>query len=81
MLPILLLIYLTPLQIELRLMKYFVKSMDRTGKGFFYLKGKFPRVNDIKIKEGILLELIRELINEQNFDKELNKIEKSAKNF
>ena len=60
-------------------MKNFVKGMDRTGKGFTYLKTKFPRVSDAKIKEGIFVgPQIRELMRDQNFDKELTDDENSA---
>ena len=39
--------------------------MDRTGEGFAYLKNKFPRVSDAKIKEGIFVgPQIRELMRE-----------------
>ena len=72
-------IYLPPLHIKLGLMKNFVKGMDRTGKGFTYLKTKFPRVSDAKIKEGIFVgPQIRELMRDQNFDKELTDDENSA---
>ena len=45
-------IFLPPLHIKLGLMKNFVKGMDKTGRGFEYLRNKFPDVNDAKIKEG-----------------------------
>jgi hypothetical protein len=32
-------------------MKNFVKAMDKNGAGFMYLKHKFPRLSDDKIKE------------------------------
>lgn len=52
--------------------------MDRTGKGFTYLKNKFPAVSDAKIKEGIFVGLqTRELVRDQNFDEELNDTEKA----
>jgi len=34
-------------------MKYFVKDMDKTGRGFEYLRNKFPNVGEVKIKESI----------------------------
>jgi len=47
--------YLSSLHIKLGLMKKFVKGMDKTGRGFQYVKNKFPKVNDAKIKEGIFI--------------------------
>jgi len=46
-------IYLPLLHIKLGLMKNFVKGRDKTGRGFEYLRNKFPNVSDAKIKEGI----------------------------
>ena len=31
-------------------MKNFVKDMDKTGRGFEYLRNKFPNVGEAKIK-------------------------------
>ena len=47
-------IFLPPLHIKLDLMKSFVKVMDKTGRGFEYLRNKSPNVGDAKIKEGII---------------------------
>lgn len=33
--------------------------MDIIGKGFTYLKNKFPRVSDAKIKKGIFVGLLQ----------------------
>ena len=41
------------LHIKLGLFKNF-KALDKNGAGFHYLKEKFPRVSDSKIKEEIL---------------------------
>jgi hypothetical protein len=52
-----------PLHIKLGLMKNFVISIDKTGRGFEYVRNKFPNVSDAKIKEGIFIgPQIRELI-------------------
>ena len=48
-------IYLPPLHIKLVLMKNFVKGMDKTGRGFEYVKNKFPNVSDAKIEEDIFI--------------------------
>ncbi|GBL74607.1 hypothetical protein AVEN_235514-1 [Araneus ventricosus] len=43
-------IYLPPLYIKLGLIKQFVKAMDKTGDGFNFLKTKFLRLSEAKIK-------------------------------
>ncbi|GBN32561.1 hypothetical protein AVEN_256007-1 [Araneus ventricosus] len=48
-------IYLPPLHIKLGLIKQIVKAMDKTGDGFNFLKTKFPRLNEAKIKKGIFV--------------------------
>jgi len=71
-------IFLPPLQIKLGLMKNFVKGMDKTGRGFEYLRNKFPNVSDAKIKESIFIgPQIRELMQEKPFDEDLNETERN----
>jgi len=48
-------IYLPPLHTKIGLMKNFVQGMDKTGRGFEYVRNKFPNVSDAKIKEGIFI--------------------------
>jgi hypothetical protein len=48
-------IYLPPLHIKLGLMKNFVKRMDKTGRGFKYVRNRFPNVSDAKIVEDIFI--------------------------
>ena len=48
-------VYLPPLHIQLGLIKNVVKTMDQNSAGFMYLKNKFPRIRDAKIKEGIFV--------------------------
>jgi len=44
-------------------MKNFVKAMDQNSTGFVYIKNKFHKISDVKIKEGVLSgPHIRELI-------------------
>ena len=44
-------------------MKNFVKGMDKIGRGFQYVRNKFPNASDAKIKEGIFVgPQIRELV-------------------
>jgi len=63
----------------LRLFKKFVKALNKNGAGFHYLKEKFPRVSDSKIKEGILVgPQIRALIQDGKFEDLLSQIEKLA---
>ena len=60
-------------------MKKSVKGMDRTGHGFQYVRNKFPNVSDAKIKEGIFIgPQIRELMQDKQFDKDLNETERNA---
>ena len=52
-------IYLSPLHIKLGFLKNFVKGMDKTGRGFQYVRNTFPKVSDAKIKEGIFIGPLR----------------------
>ena len=53
------------MHIKLGLMKNFVKGMDKTGCGFEYVRNKFPKVSDAKIKGDIFIgPQIRELIQD-----------------
>jgi hypothetical protein len=53
--------------------------MDTNGAGFMYLKRKFPRLSDAKIKDEIFLgPQIRELIKDEQFVKQMNEVGKSA---
>lgn len=45
-------IILPPLHIKLGLIKQFVKALDKNGPTFTYLRSKFPKLSDAKIKEG-----------------------------
>jgi len=51
------------LHIKQGLVKNFVKGMDKIGRGFQYVRNKFPNASDAKIKEGIFVgPQIRELV-------------------
>ncbi|GBO23432.1 hypothetical protein AVEN_133205-1 [Araneus ventricosus] len=53
--------------------------MDKTGDGFNFLKTKFPRLSEAKIKEGIFVgPQIRQLFKDSMFMKHLNREEKRA---
>jgi hypothetical protein len=72
-------VYLPPLRIKLGLTKNCVQAMDRDGQSFLYLRRKFPRISDAKIKEGIFIgPQFRELMKGQDFERSLNKSEKAA---
>jgi len=72
-------VYLPPLHIKLGLMKNFVKALDRNGPAFQYLRSKFPRVSEAKIKEGIFNGPdIRELMSDRRFGAVLQGAEKVA---
>jgi hypothetical protein len=66
-------IYLHPLHIKLGLIKIFVKVTDKESEGFAYLKQKFPKISEAKIKEGIFFCLqIKEPFNDRDFSIKLN---------
>jgi len=57
-------ILLPPLHIKLGLMKNFIKAVNKHGKGFEYLRKKFLKVSDAKLKEAIFIGLqIHDIIN------------------
>jgi len=60
-------------------MKNNVKGMDKTGRGFEYVRNKFPNVSDTKIKEGIFTgPQIRKLMQDKQFDEDQNETERNA---
>ena len=65
------------LHIKMGVMRNFMKGMDKTGRGFEYLRNKFPNVSGAKIKESIFIEPeIRELMQDKQFDEDLNVTER-----
>jgi hypothetical protein len=40
---------------KLSLIKIFVKVIDKESEGFAYLRQKFPKIHEAKLKEGIFL--------------------------
>jgi len=57
------------LHTKLGFMKNFVKGIDKTGRGFEYVRNRFPNVSDAKIKEGIFIgPQIRELMQDKLFN-------------
>ncbi|GBN17429.1 hypothetical protein AVEN_230206-1 [Araneus ventricosus] len=72
-------ILLRPLHIKFGLMKNFVKAMDCGGSGFQYLRLKFPKVSETKIKEGIFVgPQFRQLMKDPAFESKLTKKEAAA---
>jgi hypothetical protein len=68
-------VYLPPVHITLRLAKKF----DQKSAGFMYLKNKFPRISDDKIKEDeFVVPQIRELIQNVKSADQLGDVEKAA---
>jgi hypothetical protein len=53
--------------------------MDQNSAGFMYLKNKFPRISDAKIKKREFLESqIRQLIQDVKFEDQLSEVEKKS---
>ena len=44
----------SPLHIELGIVKNFVKAIVRNGNAFGYLKSKFPKLNEAKMKVSVV---------------------------
>jgi len=60
-------------------MKSCVKGMNKTGRGFEYLRNMFPNVSDAKIKESIFIgPQIRELMQDKQFDEDLIETERNT---
>ena len=60
-------------------MSNFVKAMNKHGKGFEYLREKFLKTSDGKVKEGIFIgQKIREIVNDDLLGHLLTETEKSA---
>jgi hypothetical protein len=60
-------------------MKNFVKALKKEGRATAFLKRKFPRVSEAKLKAGVFDgPQIRELMQDAQFDKSLDRKEKKA---
>lgn len=58
-----------------------MKKLKHDGKGFLYLREKFPRLSDAKLKEGVFIgPQIKKLIDDPGFVKALQPLEKAAWN-
>lgn len=72
-------IILPPLHIKLGIMKNFIKALKKDGAATDFLKQKFPRVSEAKLKAGIFDgPQIRELMKDEKFTVSLDRKEKKA---
>ena len=54
-------------------------GMDERGRGFQYVRNKFPNVSDAKIKEGIFIgPQIKQLMQDKQFNEDLNETERKT---
>lgn len=73
--------YLPSLHITVGFMKIFVKALDREEQAFAYLRNTFPKLSDIKVKEGIFIgPEIWEFMQDLYFHCALSLTEKAAWN-
>jgi len=64
---------LSPLHINLGFIKIFVKTTNKVGEGFDYLRQTFPNMSEAKIKEGIFVgPQVKQLFQDLDFNIELN---------
>jgi hypothetical protein len=57
-------------------MKIFLKSVDKTGRGFEYVRNTVPNVSDAKIKAGIFIgPQIKKMMQNKRFDEDLKSYE------
>ena len=72
-------ILLPSMHLKLGLMKNFVKAMNQEEAAFTYLREKFPRPSEAKLKVGIFIgPHIRDLIKDEYFNKLLQGDEKAV---
>jgi hypothetical protein len=72
-------ILLPYMHLKLGLMKNFVKAMNEEAAAFTYLREKFSKLSEAKLKEGVFIgPQIRDLIKDEYFDRLLQGDEKSA---
>ena len=72
-------ILLPSMHFKLGLMENFVKVMEQEEASFTYLREKFPRLSEAKLKEGIFIgPQIQELTKDEYFDRLLQGNEKAA---
>ena len=65
-----------PEHIKLGLMKNFTKALDKNNESFEYLRQKFSKISDAKLKKGIFVSpKILKLMLDKMFETKLNKTE------
>lgn len=70
-----------PLPIKLRLIKHFVKRLNKDCPTFQFRKQKFSKLSEAKIKKGVFVGPdIKKLIEDSSFTSTLNPTEKEAWN-
>jgi len=47
--------FICPFAHKAGLLENFVKGVDKTGRGIQYVRNKFPKMSDAKIKDGIFI--------------------------
>ena len=66
-------VYLPNLHIKIVVMKNFVKAHDREGHAFAYLRNKFPKLSEAKVRKKIFIDpLIRQFIHDAEFHRTLS---------
>ena len=65
-------VLLPPLHIKLGLMKNFVKALHKNGAAFQHLSIVFPGLSAAKLKEGIFVGPIQEVLKDTDFEELLN---------
>ena len=56
-----------------------MKPVDKESEGFAYLRQKFPKISEAKMKEGIFADPhIKELFEDHDFSIKLNATERRA---
>jgi hypothetical protein len=59
----------------------FVKALDTDGQAFMYLRNKFPKLSEAKVKDGIFIGLqIQDVMQDPDFHSTLSDTEKAAWN-
>ena len=65
--------------IKLGLIKNSVKAIDQNSTGYTYLKDKFPRISEAKIRGGVFVgPQIRQIIHDIKSEDQLSEVEKAA---
>ncbi|GBO11348.1 hypothetical protein AVEN_218456-1, partial [Araneus ventricosus] len=68
-----------PLHIKLGFMKQFIKSLPKYGECFRYLCSKFPKLSEVKLKEGVFTGPgIRKLLSDSLFSETMGDKEKRS---